>query len=111
MLFPNVRIYLYIGAFVLWSLLVAVGVSRYKEAGFLAERLKQAEAIAAINLQNQDLALKLSKDFQEALNTYSKKQEALTKELRNELKAPVYSDCRTTDGVRDIYKRKLEGSR
>ena len=86
--------------------------SGYADNAYNKERLRHSEEIIRIKVENEEALTKLNTEFatlKEELEQSAKKSQ---KELLDELaKDNRYSICRVTDGVRDVYKRKLQAQR
>lgn len=94
--------------FVVYSVGVWDVSSRLTDNGYLRTALNRSEEIIQIKEANDTLVKKISGEFQTSLNALvednRKSQEALVEALKD----PVYTQCRTTDSVQQLYKRKLK---
>lgn len=103
-------------AFGIILLAYSIGVwnvsSKVHDVEVARDRLRQAERIIEIQNQNEELLASIRDELRATearLKEQAKKdQKALIDELA---KDPRYRTCTVTDGVRDLYKRKLQSQR
>lgn len=73
------------------------------------DRLRQAEQIIQIKEENDRKIAEISATMNKGLKDVAAQSTKHYKELSDAIaKDPRYSSCTVTDGVRDVYERKLE---
>lgn len=86
--------------------------SGYTDNAYNKERLRHSEEIIRIKVENEEALTKLTEEWATLRGELEQSAKKSQKELLDELaKDNRYSICRVTDGVRDVYKRKLQTQR
>ena len=103
-------------AIALLFLAYSVGVwnvsSKVHDTEVARDRLRQAEKIIEIQNQNEELLTAITDQLRATEARLKEQAKKDQKDLLDELaKDPRYRTCTVTDGVRDIYKRKLQSQR
>ena len=103
---------------ILLSLLVVYSVGiwnvSYKvhDVEVARDRLRQAERVIEIQNQNEALLTTITEQLRATEARLKEQAKKDQKDLLDELaKDPRYRTCTVTDGVRDLYKRKLQSQR
>lgn len=72
------------------------------------ELVIKTEALKVI-ANNKELAASIDKNFQDMQTKMGQFNQALNKKAEDEIKLnPQYSDCRTSDGMLDTYRKKRQ---
>jgi hypothetical protein len=100
-------------ALALLFLAYSVGVwnvsSKVHDTEVARDRLRAVEQIIEIKQKNEETLDAIRKDFQSSMKKQAEQSTKHYKELSDAIaKDKRYTDCTVTDGVRDIYERKLE---
>lgn len=95
--------------FVVYSVGVWNVSGKVADNSHLRMQLRHSEEIIKIKSENEELLQKVSAEFQTSLTTLHEAQQQHYKAIEDALKDPRYTQCTTTDSVRDLYKRKLKG--
>lgn len=93
--------------FVVYSVGVWNVSSKVTDNAYLRTALNRSEEIIRIKTENDDLVRKVTKEFHDELKALGASQELHQKAIEDALKDPRYTQCTTTDSVRELYKRKL----
>lgn len=97
--------------FVVYSVGVWNVSSRLTDNGYLRTALNRSEEIIELKVKNDELVASLSGQFQAGLEAMRKEQQLHQEALIEALKDPRYTQCTTTDSVRDLYRQRLSKSK